>query len=79
MIRCMFYCYLSCAYTTLFLFRGALIELSVDGSGSQRHFHNLAHWAGKAYYNPQCSNPVDVQGVINVVKTAINNMNLESY
>ena len=59
--------------------RGALVELSVDGSGSQRHFHNLAHWAGKAYYNPQCANPVDVQSVMSVVRHAIDQMNLEGY
>jgi hypothetical protein len=52
----------------------------VDGSGSQRHFHNLAHWAGKAYYNPQyATNPIDVNNVIGVVKTAIDNMNLDGY
>ena len=29
--------------------RAALVELFVDGSANNRHFHNLAHWFGRSY------------------------------
>ena len=36
--------------------RAVLVELSIDGSGGNRHFHNLAYWYGRTYENLSPSN-----------------------
>ena len=41
--------------------RAALIELFVDGSAANRHFHNLAFWAGHAYTGESQSNPIKTE------------------
>eukprot|EP01035_Chromulina_nebulosa_P019475 gene19475-25357_t len=52
----------------------ALIELFVDGSSGNRHFHNLAFWYGRKYNGLTTSNPVDVNQIVNTVNNVINDM-----
>ena len=59
--------------------RATLMELQVDGSGVNRHFHNLAAWAGKKYLGVGTGNPVDVRGLNNLVIRVIEELNLDSY
>ena len=40
--------------------RATLIELFVDGSSVNRHFHNLAFWYGRNYNGVPITNPIDV-------------------
>jgi hypothetical protein len=59
--------------------RAALIELFIDGSGGNRHFHNLANWYGRKYHEIHGSNPVHVDEVVSRVREVISNMDLNSY
>lgn len=51
--------------------RAALVELFVDGSSANRHFHNLATWAGHRYEGRVMSNPVDTAGALRMVQAAV--------
>ena len=55
------------------------MELFIDGSGGNRHFHNLAHWFGREYYGEQVSNPIDVNMVKTMLTNIINKMDIDSY
>ena len=57
--------------------RATLIELFVDGSSANRHFHNLAHWAGRAYTGKVMSNPVNIGELESAIKLAITRMDID--
>jgi hypothetical protein len=59
--------------------RGVLMELHVDGSSGNRHFHNLAHWYGREYQEVNARNPVDVTEIVQRVRSVIEKMDLDSY
>lgn len=59
--------------------RAHLIELFIDGSGANRHFHNLAHWYGRSYTGDGSSNPVNLMMLMHTVRNAINGMDIKSY
>ena len=56
--------------------RAALVELFIDGSSANRHFHNLARWQGRSYYGQAFSNPVRAQQVVSVVAGAVASLDL---
>lgn len=59
--------------------RAVLIELFVDGSQANKHFHNLARWFGRDYVGKSMPNPVPVQEVVSIVRGKIAAMDLNSY
>lgn len=59
--------------------RAVLIELSVDGSGGNRHFHNLARWYGRDYVNLVPGNPIDASSLTAAVEKAVKKLNLDRY
>lgn len=59
--------------------RGTLIEMHVDGSSNNRHFHNLAHWYGRKYVEVSSRNPVDISHILSIVRREIENLDLDSY
>lgn len=60
--------------------RSVLIELFVDGSSANRHFHNLAYWYGRPYIGEkQMSNPVDLNKIIGYVRNALDKIDPNSY
>lgn len=56
--------------------RAALVELFIDGSSANRHFHNLARWQGRAYYGSAFSNPVNAPQLVAVVAGAVAGLDL---
>jgi hypothetical protein len=56
--------------------RAALIELFVDGSSANRHFHNLAFWRGHDYQGEPQSNPLNVGNVVRMAKSAVSRLDL---
>ena len=56
--------------------RAALVELFIDGSSANRHFHNLARWQGRSYYGSAFSNPVRAQQLVSVVAGAVSSLDL---
>lgn len=59
--------------------RARLVELFVDGSGGNRHFHNMAFWYGRGYHELSCSNPVDIQSVKMTLNAAIDAVDINRY
>jgi hypothetical protein len=59
--------------------RAALIELFVDGSSVNRHFHNLAYWFGRQYQGVPISNPVRIPELLQIVTDAIRNIDVTKY
>ena len=59
--------------------RAALVEMFVDGSGGNRHFHNLAFWYGRTYNGESYNNPVQVDDLVTRVSAVIEAMDLSSY
>jgi hypothetical protein len=59
--------------------RAVLVELFVDGSSNNRHFHNLAHWFGRAYRGVDVSNPIDVTRLLAEVQAAVGQIDMRSY
>lgn len=59
--------------------RSTLIELFVDGSSNNRHFHNLAHWYGRNYIERDENNPVNIAAVVQEVRNVISGMDLSKY
>ena len=57
--------------------RAALVELFVDGSSANRHFHNMAFWYGREYQG--ISGSLDPQQILTAVRTIIEKMDLKSY
>lgn len=68
----------SCCVTVALLL-GVLIELSLDGSGVNRHFHNLAHWYGRKYYGLDVTNPVNIAHVIETVRSIVRSIDINKY
>ena len=56
-----------------------LIEIFVDGSGSNRHFHNMAFWYGRRYrgFTPAGDNLADE--LLEIVTKAVTGTNLTLY
>ena len=57
------------------------VELSIDSS-SNRHFHNLATWYGRKYYETSISNevtPFQISSVQNIVRAAIRDLDIQTY
>jgi hypothetical protein len=52
--------------------RAVLIELFVDGSGANRHFHNLANWYGRNYIGESMTNPIAASKIIELVGRGFN-------
>ena len=59
--------------------RAALIELFVDGSGVNRHFHNLAFWFGRQYHGVTIHNPIKIPELLNIVRRAVVSINVNKY
>lgn len=59
--------------------RATLIELFIDGSGVNRHFHNLAFWSGHKYVGQPISNPVDIPTVLKLVRKAVEETDINAY
>lgn len=59
--------------------RAILLELFIDGSGSNRHFHNLANWYGRIYEGLPMNNPINPQELVDVVKRNIQKIDLNRY
>ena len=56
--------------------RAALVELFIDGSSANRHFHNLANWQGRAYHGASIANPVPTASLLALVSKAIAGLDL---
>lgn len=56
--------------------RAHLIELFVDGSSANRHFHNLAFWAGHGYRGEPQANPIAVERVVGMAHDAVASLDL---
>lgn len=59
--------------------RATLIELFIDGSSANRHFHNLAYWYGRSYNGVNIGNPIDVKHVQNILINTIKNTRVDQY
>ena len=59
--------------------RAVLIELHIDGSGANQHFHNLARWQGRKYIAKAMGNPIGVHDLESTVVGAIESMDIRSY
>lgn len=59
--------------------RAALIELFIDGSAVNRHFHNLAHWYGRRYDGVPISNPIQIDRLVGIVQNAIESIDVKRY
>ena len=59
--------------------RATLIELFIDGSSANRHFHNLAQWSGHNYIGNNMANPVNTVQLLDMVTKAIEKTRLDSY
>jgi hypothetical protein len=59
--------------------RGVVIELQIDGSGANKHFYNLARWSGHRYMNGPNENPVQTGQLVNLIKNAVESINLDAY
>eukprot|EP00607_Mallomonas_marina_P003658 CAMPEP_0182426666 /NCGR_PEP_ID=MMETSP1167-20130531/13178_1 /TAXON_ID=2988 /ORGANISM="Mallomonas Sp, Strain CCMP3275" /LENGTH=668 /DNA_ID=CAMNT_0024608273 /DNA_START=139 /DNA_END=2145 /DNA_ORIENTATION=+ len=59
--------------------RAVLVEMHIDGSGANRHFHNLAHWYGRKYIGQDFSQPVNTELLSNLIAGAIESMDLNAY
>ncbi|KAH8071399.1 hypothetical protein JL721_4375 [Aureococcus anophagefferens] len=56
--------------------RAALVELFIDGSSANRHFHNLANWQGRQYHSASLANPVPTGQLLSLVAAAISALDL---
>ena len=59
--------------------RAILVELSIDGSSANRHFHNLANWYGRKYIDLLPSNPVNVNDLKEKLRGIINQIDINNY
>jgi hypothetical protein len=59
--------------------RARLIELFVDGSGANRHFHNLASWYGRDYSGESINNPINTGELLKLVREAIRKLDASRY
>lgn len=54
--------------------RAVLLELHIDGSGANMHFHNLAKWQGRTYMTSTMKNPIPTNQITSLVSQAIRNV-----
>ena len=59
--------------------RATLIELHIDGSGANQHFHNLARWQGRTYQSKHVQNPLPVRDIVDTVIKAVEAIDINSY
>lgn len=59
--------------------RATLVELHIDGSGANQHFHNLAHWQGRQYVAKTSRNPIDVGDLYRTIEGLVKGMDLRKY
>ncbi len=59
--------------------RARLIELFVDGSAANRHFHNLASWYGRSYTGETINNPINTRELLQLIRQAITSINANTY
>jgi hypothetical protein len=59
--------------------RASLIELFIDGSSANRHFHNLAGWYGRKYEGVGMSNPVNINELTRIIRKHVESIDLNSY
>jgi len=59
--------------------RGVLVELHIDNSAANQHFHNLARWQGRQYITQTMRNPVDVNSLTALVAKAVESVDIASY
>mmetsp|Transcript_42238 Transcript_42238/g.99129 ORF Transcript_42238/g.99129 Transcript_42238/m.99129 type:complete len:693 (+) Transcript_42238:150-2228(+) len=62
--------------------RAVLIELFVDNSGANKHFHNMARWRGRGgnKYRPvSTQNPVNIDKIKDIVREAVNSIDITQY
>jgi hypothetical protein len=59
--------------------RAVLIELFVDGSSVNRHFHNLAFWFGRSYRGVNTLNPISIPELLSTVRSAIASVDVTKY
>eukprot|EP00633_Aureoumbra_lagunensis_P009617 CAMPEP_0197311278 /NCGR_PEP_ID=MMETSP0891-20130614/9771_1 /TAXON_ID=44058 ORGANISM="Aureoumbra lagunensis, Strain CCMP1510" /NCGR_SAMPLE_ID=MMETSP0891 /ASSEMBLY_ACC=CAM_ASM_000534 /LENGTH=240 /DNA_ID=CAMNT_0042797315 /DNA_START=923 /DNA_END=1641 /DNA_ORIENTATION=- len=52
--------------------RAALVELFIDSSQANRHFHNFAKWQGRKYFSKPFPNPIPTDELLKLVSSAIN-------
>jgi len=59
--------------------RAVLIELHIDGSNANQHFHNLARWQGRKYIAKVMKNPIDTNDLTSTISAVIGSMDLNSH
>jgi hypothetical protein len=59
--------------------RAVLMEVFIDGSGANKHFHNLAKWYGRKYVELSMDNPVPLDNIYDAVKQQIENLRLAEW
>lgn len=59
--------------------RAVLVELHIDGSGANQHFHNLARWQGRKYIARTMNNPIDTSDLARTISGVIESMDLNSH
>jgi len=59
--------------------RATLVELHVDNSGANQHFHNLARWQGRKYVAKTMSNPLDIIELTKTITQVVENIDVGSY
>ena len=59
--------------------RATLMELFIDGSSQNRHFHNLAWWSGHEYEGAVYQNPIHIAQLIEKVREVVEATDLHSY
>lgn len=56
--------------------RAALVELFIDSSQANRHFHNFAKWHGHRYFSKPMINPIPTSDLIRLVTQAVESIDL---
>ena len=59
--------------------RAVLIELHIDNSAANQHFHNLAHWQGRKYVTKTMRNPMNTDDLGRMVSEAIESVDIRAY
>lgn len=59
--------------------RAVLMELFIDGSMGNRHFHNLASWYGRTYQEVVANNPIHIPTLLGQVREVIKNIDISKY
>ncbi|KAJ1452049.1 hypothetical protein M885DRAFT_528080 [Pelagophyceae sp. CCMP2097] len=58
--------------------RAALVELFIDGSSANRHFHNLARWQGRRYAGQSMANPIPPDKLVNMIAEVVGKLDLST-